>query len=78
VRSLGAAVGGAASVVPLTLGLDAIRQLLLPGSPALVGVGWEAAVLAVQVPLYCLAAQRAFDLVEMRARRDGQLIMRPS
>ena len=78
VRALTPAVGGAASVVPLTLGLDAIRQLLLPGSPPLVGVGWEVAVLAVQAPLYVLAARRALDLVEMRARRDGQLIMRPS
>jgi ABC-2 type transport system permease protein len=78
VRSLTAAVGGAASLVPLTLGLDAIRQLLLPGSPALVGVGWEAAALCVQIPLYGVAAHRALALVEMLARRDGRLVLRQS
>jgi ABC-2 type transport system permease protein len=78
VRSLTAAVGGAASLVPLTLGLDAIRQLLLPGSPALVGVGWETAALCVQIPLYAVAAHRALTLVEMLARRDGRLIVRQS
>ncbi len=78
VRTLGAAVGGAASLVPLTLGLDAIRQLLLPGSQALIGVGWEVAALCVQVPLYGVAAHRALAIVEMLARRDGRLILRQS
>src|SRR5438874_511050 len=41
IRTLGGLVGGAASLIPLTLGLDAMRQLLFPqGWPAFLPVGW--------------------------------------
>jgi ABC-2 type transport system permease protein len=76
VHSLGAVLGGVASLLPITLGLDAMRQLLLPGSASLVGTGWEALGLAVQVAIYAVLAHRALLLMELRARRDGRLILR--
>lgn len=76
VHALGAALGGAASLLPVTFGLDAMRQLLLPGTPSFVAPGWEALGLAVQIALYALLARWALHLMEMRARRDGRLIMK--
>jgi len=76
VRSLTAYVGGAASLLPLTLGLDAVRQLLLPGAVALVGPGVETLVLAAQVPFYAWLAVLAFRKLEEKARREGRLVLR--
>ena len=76
VKALGGYVGAASSLIPLTLGLDAMRQLLLPGTPAFVPLGWEVAVLAAQVPVYAVGARAALAAMEMRARRDGRLITR--
>ncbi len=76
VRSLGAFVGGAGSLIPLTLGLDAMRQLLLPGTPVFLPVGVEAAALVVQLIAYAALSQVALAFMEKRARTDGKLIMR--
>ena len=76
VKALGGYLGGASSLIPLTLGLDAIRQLLLPSTPAFVPLGWEVAILAVQIPIYAVAARVALAAMEMRARREGRLISR--
>jgi ABC-2 type transport system permease protein len=76
VRSLGALAGGVGSLVPLTLGLDAMRQLLLPGTPVFLPVGWEAAALVVQLIAYAALSQVALNFMEKRARTDGKLIMR--
>ena len=78
VHTLGAYLGGAASLVPLTLGLDAIRQLIVAGTPVFIPVGWEVAAVAVQVPLYAVASQIALAQLEYRSRRDGRLIVRTS
>ena len=77
-RTLGALVGGAASLIPLTLGLDAIRQLLVPGTPVFFPIGWELAAVAVQVPMYAVASQLALARLEYQSRRDGRLIVRTS
>jgi ABC-2 type transport system permease protein len=76
VKALGAYLGGASSLIPLTLGLDAMRQVLLPATPAFIPLGLEVAVLAVQVPVYAVAARVALAVMEMRGRRDGRLIMK--
>src|SRR5215472_10371621 len=64
VRALGAYVAGAASVLPLTLGLDAIRQLLLPGTYSLIPPGLEAGAIALQLGLYVFGAQAALRYME--------------
>jgi ABC-2 type transport system permease protein len=76
VKALGAYAGGAASLIPLTLGLDAMRQLLLPHTPAFVPLGWEVAILAIQIPIYAVAARVSLAVMEMRGRREGRLIMK--
>jgi ABC-2 type transport system permease protein len=78
VHTLGALVGGAASLVPLTLGLDAIRQLIVPGTPVFIPIGWEVATVAVQIPLFAVASQISLSVLEYRSRRDGRLIVRTS
>ena len=76
VHSLGAALGAVGSLLPITFGLDAMRQLLLPGTPSFVAPGWEVLVLAVQVPVYAWLARAALRVMEMRSRRDGRLMLR--
>jgi ABC-2 type transport system permease protein len=76
VHSLGAYVAGAASIIPLTLGLDAMRQFLLPGTPVFLGPGWEAGLIAAQIPVYLLGAQWALGVMERLARRDARLSLR--
>ena len=76
VHALGAYVGGAASLIPLTLGLDAMRQVLLPGTPRFLDPALEAAIVAAQIPLYLLAAYSALRFIEGRARAEGKLISR--
>jgi ABC-2 type transport system permease protein len=74
VRALGAYVGGAASLVPVTLGLDAIRQFLLPGTPRFLDPGVEALIVALEIPLFVFLAYLSLRYMELRARREGKLI----
>ena len=70
----GRSVGGAASLVPVTLGLDAMRQFLLPGTPRFLDPGLEALIVALEIPLFGFAAYKSLRFMEARARRDGKLI----
>jgi len=74
VRALGAYVGGAASLVPVTLGLDAIRQFLLPGTPRFLDPGLEALIVALEIPVFGFLAYVSLRYLELRARREGKLI----
>jgi ABC-2 type transport system permease protein len=74
VKALGAYVGGAASLIPLTLGLDAMRQVLLPNTPRFIAPEWEALVVALQIPLFAFLAYSSLRFMEGRARREGKLI----
>ncbi len=74
VRALGAYVGGAASLVPVTLGLDAMRQFLLPGTPRFLDPGLEALIVALEIPLFGALAYTSLRYMEARARREGKLI----
>jgi ABC-2 type transport system permease protein len=76
VRSLGAVVGGLGSLIPLTLGLDAIRQLVLPGTPEFIPLGWEVAGVVVQIVGYAVLSQISLRYLERQARQDARLILR--
>ena len=78
VRALGFWVGTLASVVPLTLGIDAMRQLLFSGSPTLgmFSVPVEIAVLLALTALFLTIAYVALSRLEERGRREGRLIER--
>ena len=76
VRSLGAVVGGVGSLIPLTLGLDAIRQLVLPGTPQFIPIRWEVLAIVVQIAGYAVLSQVSLRFLERRAREDARLILR--
>ncbi len=78
VQALGTVVASAASILPLTLGLDAMRQLLFVGgavSPWLSVVA-EVSILAVMCVVYLVAAWIILGRLEMIGRREGRLIER--
>ena len=77
IRTLGGFVGGAASLIPLTLGLDAMRQLLFPrGWPAFLPVGWEILILIVLVVIFLIGATWSFTFIERRAKIEGRLSLK--
>lgn len=76
VNTLPLAVQIAGSIVPLTIGLDAIRQLLIPGL-----VGWlplwvELAVLPVMLVGFAAGAHYSIKFMERLAKREGRLTLR--
>ena len=77
VESLGVAVGLAASAIPLTLALDALRQLLVGGAhPALLSLPVEVAALAGLAVTYVLVARWSLARMEQLARHEGRLSRR--
>lgn len=77
VRALGLWVGLAASLVPLTFGLDAMRQLIWgEAAMGLLPVGTELAVLAVEAVIFLIAAYKALHVMERMAVRDGRLTLK--
>ncbi len=68
-------IAAGASVIPLTLGLDAMRQLSFPGGPALgfVDVNIEVAVLAVLSVVFVIGARWLLGYMERLAIREGRL-----
>ncbi|MFN3929957.1 MAG: ABC transporter permease, partial [Thermoflexus sp.] len=77
IRALGFWVGVLASLIPLTLGLDAMRQLLFPkAASGLFPVGWEIAGLAILSGIFLFAAHRALAALEWLARKEGRLTER--
>ena len=76
VKNLGFWVAVAASIIPLTLGLDAMRQLLFPSGAALglLMVRVEVAVLAVLCVLFLVAARWLLGYMERMAIREGRLL----
>ena len=76
VHALGAYVGAAASLVPMTLGLDAMRQVLLPGTPVFIPAGVETVLVAIQIPVFALLAGVSLRYMEARARNEGKLVTR--
>jgi ABC-2 type transport system permease protein len=76
VKVLGTAAASAAAVLPLTTGVDALRQLLFPGTEGLLPVGPEVAVLSVLAVGYIALARLALGYLERRAKREGKLTVR--
>jgi ABC-2 type transport system permease protein len=68
-------VSAAASVIPLTLGLDAMRQLVFATGPTLgfLDVKIEAVVLAVLAVVFLVAAKLLLDHMEKLAIREGRI-----
>ncbi len=75
VRALGFPVALAASVLPMTLGLDAMRQLSFGNGPALgfLTLGVEIAILAGLTLLFGIGAKVALEVVERKAIQEGTL-----
>jgi ABC-2 type transport system permease protein len=79
VRALGYVVAAAASIVPITLGLDAMRQLLFPAmmeNLRLLAPELELAILSGTAVAFLLSAHRALGYLEGLARREGRLTLR--
>ncbi len=79
VRALGQVVAAAASILPITLGLDAMRQLLFPamlGDLRFLPAEVELGILAGLAVLFLILARRALAYFETLARREGRLSIR--
>jgi ABC-2 type transport system permease protein len=77
VSALGFWVGMGASIIPLTLALDAMRQLLFPTThPGLLSVWWEVGLLAGLAVLFIGVARLSLRKMEYLARREGRLSLR--
>jgi ABC-2 type transport system permease protein len=78
VKALGVAVATFVSVIPLTLGLDAMRQLLFTDDPNLgfLPVATELAIITVLAAVFLVAAYYMLDRLEQRGRRNGRLTER--
>jgi ABC-2 type transport system permease protein len=68
-------VAAAASFIPLTLGLDAMRQLVFPSGAALgfLNVNLEIAVLVVLCVVFLIGAKFLLDYMERLAIREGRI-----
>ncbi len=64
-----------ASVIPLTLGMDAMRQVLFR-TPGVLAVGIELSVLALLAVVFFVVARWALRYLERRAREEGRLSVR--
>ena len=69
------AVAMFASVIPLTLGMDAMRQVLFH-TPGLVAVWVELSVLTGLACVFIFAARLGLRYIERRAREEGKLTIR--
>lgn len=77
VRALGFWAGMGASLIPLTLALDAIRQLLFPGThPPLFPLTTELGVLAGLAVFFIVLSRFLLRKMEFLARREGRLSLR--
>ncbi len=77
-RVLGTVVASIASLLPITLGLDAMRQLLFDysGNPWLMPYQYEIAFLAVTGVFFYTFAIYALRFMERKGKETGRLIMR--
>lgn len=78
VRALGFWVAGAASVVPITLGLDAMRQLLFGSGAAMgfLGVELELVIIVVLAAVFLVGARYALRYMEELGKKEGRLTLR--
>jgi ABC-2 type transport system permease protein len=78
VRNLGLFVGLIASALPITLGLDGIRQVLFPVEETmpLMPVEWEVLILGIMAVVFLLVAKKVLDRMEYIGRKEGRLTLR--
>jgi ABC-2 type transport system permease protein len=78
VKAMGIWVATFASIIPLTLGLDAMRQLIFSGDPTLgfLSVPVELGILVVLAVVFVAAAYFALSRLEQVGRQQGRLIER--
>jgi ABC-2 type transport system permease protein len=76
----GRALLTAATFIPATLGLDAMRQIIFPGAWG--GKFWilspelELGILVIMAVVFLVLARYALAYLEMLARREGRLTSR--
>ncbi|MGH2429761.1 MAG: ABC transporter permease [Candidatus Limnocylindria bacterium] len=77
-RALGPVAGFVLAVLPLGVGLDAMRQLAFPGpeSAGVLPVAAEIAILVGMSVVFLVAARYALAYLEYLARREGRLTLR--
>ncbi len=75
IKSFNFWVAASASIIPLTLGLDAMRQLVFPSGPALgfLSVPLEIGILSVLCVIFLTAAKFLLSYMERLAIREGRL-----
>ena len=75
IKSFNFWVAAAASFIPLTLGLDAMRQLIFPSGAALgfLNVNVEITVLIVLCIVFLIGAKFLLDYMERLAIREGRI-----
>ena len=75
IRSMNFWVAAAASLIPLTLGLDAMRQLVFQSGPSLgfVSVNIEVGALVILTVVFLIAEQVLLDHLERLAIREGRV-----
>jgi ABC-2 type transport system permease protein len=79
IARLGVLGSVAISILPLAVGLDAMRQLAFAGAAYPIGTpppAIEAAILVVMVVVFLLLSRWSLALLERRARREGALSVR--
>lgn len=78
VKTLGAAASTLAALLPLTAGVDALRQLLFPrvAGQGLMPVWAEIILLAVLAAAFLTLARWLLRRMERQARREGRLTVR--
>ena len=75
IKSFSFWIAAAASIIPLTLGLDAMRQLAFPSGPALgfLSVQLEITILLVLSAIFLIGAKFLLAYMEKLAIREGRL-----
>jgi ABC-2 type transport system permease protein len=76
VATLPVAVQVVGSIVPLTFGLDAIRQLLIPGAAGLLPLWIEATAIPLMLVGFAAGAHYSIKHMERKAKREGRLTLR--
>ena len=77
IRTLGVLGSITAGLLPLTLGVDALRQVLLgAGAHGLLPVGHELAALCAFALLFLWLARVALRFLEDLSKREGRLTLR--
>jgi len=79
VKALGFWVAAGASIVPMTLGLDALRQLFYPGTGAEYGflsVEVELAILVALCVAFLFLSKYSLDYMEKLGKTTGRLTLR--